>query len=153
MTDLVPEEPVPLKVLCPRCRKRTDRIQVYDVPLVVCIVYIVWSRQRVAGCPDCVRQSLVLRLLASIVLTNLLCLIFVPMHLGYLIHSFATSRPGVPPEYAYLIDAVPDVTRPVWKGVGPGRGRRMAVALVILAVVLGGVFLVPILLKAVRAIR
>ena len=44
-----------LEVTCPRCGKKTDRIQVYDVPVVlIALVYVVWTTERVFGCPKCV---------------------------------------------------------------------------------------------------
>jgi len=138
---------------CPRCRKRTDRIQVYDVPLVVFFGYVGWISQRVVGCPDCVRKSLVLRMLASVPLCNLICPIIIPWQMAYFIHSFARSRSGIPAEYAYLIDAVPDVGRPRWKGDVPGKWKRLAVALLILVLVVAAVFLLPALFPGTQARR
>ena len=133
--------------LCPRCRKRTDRILVYNVPMIVfLVVYVVWNVERVVGCPHCVRKALALRTLACIPLTNLFCWIALPVQVFYLASSFASTKPGIPPEYAHLIDAVPDVAKPQWKGNPDGRALRLMVALLILAIVVAATFLLPLLL-------
>ena len=67
--------------------------------------------------------------------------------------SFARSRPGIPAEYAYLVDAVPDVARPTWKGDVPGKWKRLAVGLLILVFVVAAVFLLPALFPGTQARR
>ena len=92
------------KVPCPRCGRMTTRIQVFDVPVAICLLYyFVWSTDRIIGCRRCVRSKMIKRLLLSIPLTNIFCWLFVPWHLGQLIVSYATDWPGIPPEY-YAFD-------------------------------------------------
>jgi hypothetical protein len=158
MSETAHEHPDDLQVPCPRCGKMTDRIQDYNVPIAVCIIfYFVWKEDRVFGCPGCVRSSMFTRLLLSIPLTNIVCWVFVPWHLVQIVSSYVSDRPGIPPEYRGLASPVlqqapagkgegvseeRQPAQPDWQPSEQGQGKRMLVAVLILAVVLGVVFFV-----------
>lgn len=131
------------RVWCPHCRKRTDCIQVYDVPIGLCfLVYVVWDSERLVGCPRCIRADLWKRFLWNIPMMNVLCWVFAPWIAVQLISSYAGNRPGVPPEYQHL--AEPPITNPSverWQG-SAGRGNRWFLILLLLAAAVGFAFFV-----------
>jgi hypothetical protein len=132
-----------LLVPCPRCNRMIDRIQEYEVPVVVLLPGLVaWNRDLLFGCPRCVRAALFRRMLWSIPLTNIACWFFAPWYIILLVHSRTNDRPGVPPKFRGLAEAGPNVQAPAWQGTPQGRGVRIVVVLVILAAVLAFTFLV-----------
>lgn len=129
------------EVTCPRCGRRTDRVQAFEVPVVVfLLVYIVWTHERVAGCPECVRARLWRLFLLSIPMANVFFPIVGALIQGDIRESHRTDEPGIPPEFhgwARLsphTEAKPDSAR--------GRVVRLLVALVIIGIAVAVVFVV-----------
>ena len=125
----------PLTVICPCCGKPTERIKSFEVPVVVFLVlYVVWSYERITGCPPCVRSSLLRRMLLSIPLANFAFLVVGPWLSFCYLATYATDRPGVPPEFHHLANAPPPPTvDDAWMGDARGRRRRLIVILLVFA--------------------
>ncbi len=133
-------EPI-LEVTCPRCGRRTDRVQSFEAPVVLfLVVYVVWTHERVAGCPSCVRARLWRLFLLSIPMANVFFPIVGPFIFWDILASNRNDRPGIPPEYhAWERLASP---KAVPSSGGRGKGLRLLVVLLVVIGVALAVFLV-----------
>lgn len=135
------------EVVCPGCYRKTDRVHVFEPPVVIFGVFFVgWGHETVAGCPRCVRRRLWRRLLVSIPLANLLFPAAAPFILWNLMLSHWDEGPVIPPEYrswADLSPPPPETTDP------PGR-RERRVLIAFAAVLAAAVVLFLILPRVVR---
>ena len=126
---------VPLTVTCPCCGKPTSRIKSYEVPVVVFLfLYVVWSYERITGCPPCVRSLLLKRFLISVPLANFAILVVGPVLCFWFIATYDTDRPAIPTEFHHLANAPPPrAPDDAWMGDAKARRRRLIVILVIFA--------------------
>src|SRR5262245_57373659 len=86
-----------MEVTCPGCYCRTDRVHVFEAPVVYFVVFfIVRSNETVTGCPECVRWRLWRRLLVSLPTANLLFPIVAPFILWRLMLSHWDEGPKSP---------------------------------------------------------
>lgn len=139
-------DPLAPQVRCPRCGKMTDRIQVFDVPVIAFLfVGAVWKDERIWGCTKCVQSAMWKRLFLSIPMANIICAFPVAWIMNLLIRSAKKDRPGIPPEYAYLIVSTASPPDPVsWQGTSQGKWKRLLIVLLILAAVVAFVvFVLP----------
>ena len=144
--DGSPPNELRLHALCPRCRQATDCIQAYDIPVgIFALFFFGRSKQRIVGCPPCVRQSLLKYLFLSIPLANIFCWLYIPAYLGLMSASHTSEHPGVPAQYQYLIGMRPEDFQEN-QGARPGGWQRVLVVVLILAVVIcAALFLLPAL--------
>jgi DNA-directed RNA polymerase subunit RPC12/RpoP len=130
------------EVTCPRCGKRTDRVQSFHAPFVIfALLYIAWTHEQVAGCPACVRKRLWRLFYLSIPTANLLFPIIGLMILWDIESSRSTEDcRGIPPQFHAWADL------PVYSGTvrdtERGNTRRPLVALLIVVFVIAIVFFV-----------
>jgi len=119
-------EPV-VEVTCPGCYRRTDRVYVFEVPVVLCGLWVlVRTSETVAGCPRCVRRRLWWRLLVSLPMSNLVFPAVAPFILWDLGRTYLDEGPGIPPEYHDWANVGP----PPQSGEPPGsRAKRVLAAL------------------------
>jgi hypothetical protein len=129
------------EVTCPRCARQTDRVQSYEVPVVLFVLaYIVWTHERVAGCPACVRSRLWRLFLLSIPMANIFFPIIGTLILWDIWSSHRRDEPGIAPElYEWARLSPPRVAKP---GSDRGKALRLLVVLLFLVGVLVVVFLV-----------
>lgn len=130
-----------LEVTCPRCACRTDRVQSFEVPVVLFLLaYIVWTYERVAGCPACVRKRLWQLFLLSIPMANIFSPIVGTLILWDIGASRRSDKPGIPQEFhAWAQLSPPSAVEP---GSKPGRTMRLLIALLIIVVAIVAVFVV-----------
>jgi hypothetical protein len=140
--DPEPAGPAVMEVTCPHCRRRTNCVQRYHAPVVVSVIFLVaWSHETIEGCPGCVRDRLWQRLALSIPLSNLLFPVVATIILGKVLASHLTDDPRIPPEYHAWADLPPPLPTEVL-GNDRGRGRRLLIALAVLIVAAGLMFLI-----------
>jgi hypothetical protein len=104
------------------------------------LVYIVWTHERVAGCPACVRARLWRLFFLSIPMANALFPVVGPLILWDIGASHRNDQPGVPAEYHEWARLVPP--RAAKPASDKGKGLRLLVVLLFLIGVVVVVFLV-----------
>jgi len=85
-------------VVCPICRGTTDSLKAIEIRNIVFLyVFIVWNREYIIGCPKCVRDILLSRILTAIPASNLLFPIYGLIYLLQYVEagSKGHSDPGV----------------------------------------------------------
>jgi hypothetical protein len=139
--DPPPPAPV-LEVTCPVCGGRTNHIQAYEIPVVVfLLVYVIWGRATVAGCPRCVRASLWRQFWVSVPAANVLFPIVGPLIFRQISASDEAIVPTIPPEYHGWADA-PSGPVSDWTGTRGRRGFRLVIALALVACMAAIMFVV-----------
>jgi hypothetical protein len=143
MADPAPADaPEPVaEVTCPGCFRKTDRVHVFEAPVVIFgVFFVVRSYESVAGCPRCVRRRLWRRLLVSLPAANLLFRVVAPFILWSLMLSHWDEGPVIPPEYrewANLSPPPPEPSPPAGQ-----REKRVLAAFVVVLVVAALLFFV-----------
>lgn len=140
MADHPDPQPV-LEVTCPRCGRRTDRVQAFDVPvLAFLIVYIVFRHESVAGCPSCVRRRLWQLFWVNLLTANVLFPFVAPFILWDIQASHSRDRPGIPPAYhGWANLAPPPPTEPT---PAPNKALRLLVVLGVLILMVSVAFII-----------
>jgi hypothetical protein len=126
------------EVVCPGCFRRTDRVHMFEAPVVVCgVVFLAWTYETIAGCPRCVRRRLWRRLVVSVPFANLAFPAVAPFLLWDLFLSHWDDGPHIPPEYHGWAALTPPPPDP------PGRRpRRVLAALAAVVVAAAVLFLI-----------
>lgn len=124
---------------CPACRKLTDSLKSYHLPIFLFLfVFCAWSSEQLTACPKCMPKRLSHRILAYFFLSNLAWPFFAAWY-GFLYFDTYRSGPDVPADQFELYLEPPPFTPPNFQP--KPSFFRVLIVLCVLAAALGLVLL------------